>query len=189
MLQKTKFAVCTEIHIKYTNSLRSQCRIFECQILWNIKLLVGFVRLISVFVPLEGSIWHTCNARQFQILVSNHPIPSPPPHGATAPGRPGSPNYRGFTITHRHSTFRKTPLDEWSARHTNVYLDNTQHSQETDVHAAGGIRTRNPSKRAATGPSYIVRQYGKISDFDVLLTVHLSTILVINQLNAQILVS
>jgi hypothetical protein len=27
--------------------------------------------------------------------------------------------------------------------------DNTQHSQETDIHSAGGIRTRNPSKRAA----------------------------------------
>ena len=27
--------------------------------------------------------------------------------------------------------------------------DNTQHLQETDIHAPGGIRTRNPSKRAA----------------------------------------
>ena len=27
--------------------------------------------------------------------------------------------------------------------------DNTQHSQETDIHIPGGIRTRNPSKRAA----------------------------------------
>ena len=27
--------------------------------------------------------------------------------------------------------------------------DNTQHSQETDIQADGGIRTRNPSKRAA----------------------------------------
>jgi hypothetical protein len=27
--------------------------------------------------------------------------------------------------------------------------DNTQRSQETDIHALGGIRTRNPSKRAA----------------------------------------
>jgi hypothetical protein len=26
--------------------------------------------------------------------------------------------------------------------------DNTQHSQETDIHAPGGIQTRNPSKRA-----------------------------------------
>jgi len=27
--------------------------------------------------------------------------------------------------------------------------DNTQHSQETDIHAPGGIRTYNPSRRAA----------------------------------------
>jgi hypothetical protein len=27
--------------------------------------------------------------------------------------------------------------------------DNTQHSQQTDIHVPGGIRTRNPSKRAA----------------------------------------
>jgi len=27
--------------------------------------------------------------------------------------------------------------------------DNTQHTQGTDIHAAGGIRTHNPSKRAA----------------------------------------
>jgi hypothetical protein len=30
--------------------------------------------------------------------------------------------------------------------------DNTQHSQETDIHALGGIRTRNPSKRGAADP-------------------------------------
>jgi hypothetical protein len=29
--------------------------------------------------------------------------------------------------------------------------DNTQHSQETDIHAPGGIRNYNPSKRAALG--------------------------------------
>ena len=30
--------------------------------------------------------------------------------------------------------------------------DNTQHSQEIDFHATGGIRTLNSSKRAATDP-------------------------------------
>ena len=30
--------------------------------------------------------------------------------------------------------------------------DNTQHSQQTDIPAPGGIRTRNPSKRAAVDP-------------------------------------
>ena len=30
--------------------------------------------------------------------------------------------------------------------------DNTQHSQQTDIHASGGIRTRNSSKRAGAAP-------------------------------------
>jgi hypothetical protein len=30
--------------------------------------------------------------------------------------------------------------------------DNTQHSQQTDTHAPGGIRTRNPYKAAAENP-------------------------------------
>jgi len=30
--------------------------------------------------------------------------------------------------------------------------DNTQHSQQTDIHASGGIRTHNPNKRAAADP-------------------------------------
>ena len=38
--------------------------------------------------------------------------------------------------------------------------DNTQHSQETDIHAPCGIRTRNPSKRAAADPSLRPRAAG-----------------------------
>ena len=30
--------------------------------------------------------------------------------------------------------------------------DNTQHSQETDIHPSGGIRTRNSSKQEAADP-------------------------------------
>jgi hypothetical protein len=30
--------------------------------------------------------------------------------------------------------------------------ENTQHSQQTDIHVSGGIRTGNPSKRAAADP-------------------------------------
>jgi hypothetical protein len=33
-----------------------------------------------------------------------------------------------------------------------VQPDNTQQSQQTDIHTLGGIRTRNPSKQAATCP-------------------------------------
>jgi hypothetical protein len=76
--------------------------------------------------------------------------PPPPPHGATAPSGPGSPRYRGFTITHRHTTLGRIPLDEWSARRRDIYLTTHNTHKRQDIHAPGGIRTRNPSKRSAT---------------------------------------
>ena len=45
-------------------------------------------------------------------------------------------------------TLSKIPLEEWSARRRDI----TQHSQETDIHVSGGIRTHNSSKRATTDP-------------------------------------
>ena len=45
-----------------------------------------------------------------------------------------------------HTTHGRTPLDEWSARLKSPLSDSKQHSQETDIHAPGGIRTQNPSK-------------------------------------------
>jgi hypothetical protein len=106
--------------------------------------------------------------------------------------------FRSFTITLRHTTLGRTPLDEWSARRRDLYLTthNTHKRQtsmspvgfffsvplfpfdpflyclnplfvlhvtlrsmlpslynkhNTNIHAPGGIRTRNPSKRAAAG--------------------------------------
>jgi len=38
---------------------------------------------------------------------------------------------------------RLTPLDEGSARHRDINLYSTQHSQETHILGPGGIRTRN----------------------------------------------
>jgi hypothetical protein len=43
-------------------------------------------------------------------------------NGPTAPSGPRPAYYRGFTITLRHTTLGKTPLDEWSARRRNLYL-------------------------------------------------------------------
>jgi len=74
--------------------------------------------------------------------------------GSTAPSGPGSPHYRGYTITIGHTTLSRTLRDEWSARRRDLYLTthNTQHSQQTNIHAPGGIRTRNSSERAAADP-------------------------------------
>jgi hypothetical protein len=51
--------------------------------------------------------------------------------------------WKGFVIKFvGHTTLGRNPLDEWSAP-----SDNTQLSQERNIHALGGIRTLNPSKR------------------------------------------
>ena len=57
-----------------------------------------------------------------------------------------------FTITLRHTTLARTPLKEQFIPSQRPLPDNTQQSQEKDIHAPGGIRTRNPRKRAAAEP-------------------------------------
>ena len=81
--------------------------------------------------------WHchmTCMITRFLVLYLLLP------HGATAPIRPGPAHYRGFTVTLRHSTFRRTPLGEWSARPRNLYrtTHNTPAGFEPAVPASEG---------------------------------------------------
>ena len=56
--------------------------------------------------------------------------------------------------TQRRSTVGRTPLDEWSARRRPL-PENTRHSQQTNIHAPGGIRTQDLSRKAAAGHIYI----------------------------------
>jgi hypothetical protein len=73
------------------------------------------------------------------------------PHDTTAPSGPVSPRSRGFTITLRHTTLGRTPLEEWSARRKDISRQHT--ILTTDIHAPrGGIQTRNTSKIAAAEP-------------------------------------
>jgi hypothetical protein len=52
-----------------------------------------------------------------------------------------------MTHTHTHSdTLSRTPLDEWLAHHTDLYLT-THNTHKTLSHASVWIRTQNPSKR------------------------------------------
>jgi len=59
----------------------------------------------------------------------------------------------------RHITLGRTPLDEWPARRKDLLPDNTQQSQETNIHIPGGIRTHILSRRAASDPS--LRPHGR----------------------------
>jgi hypothetical protein len=79
-------------------------------------------------------------------------------NGSTAPWGPRPPH---FSRLHDHTQTHHTRWDS-SGRGTSSSQrplpDNTQHSQEKDFHALGGIRTHNPSKRAAVDPR--LRRHG-----------------------------
>jgi len=66
-------------------------------------------------------------------------------NGAKAPSGPGPPHYRGFTIALRQIT-RYDSSGRVISPAQRSPPDNTQYSQETDIHALGRIRTHNPSK-------------------------------------------
>jgi len=69
-------------------------------------------------------------------------------NGKNAPSGPGSPHYRGFPITLRHTTCFKTPLDEWSGRNTNLYLTtHSTHMRQTSMTPAGLEPTVPASER------------------------------------------
>ena len=54
------------------------------------------------------------------------------------PSGPRPPHFRGFTITLRHTTFGKTPLDEWSARRRDLYFTaHNTHKRQTPIPPAG----------------------------------------------------
>jgi len=77
--------------------------------------------------------------------------------GATASSGPWTAHYRGFPITIRHTTNGRIPLDKWSARHRDLYLMTHKIHNRRDIHAAGGIRTHNPSQRTAADTRLIPR--------------------------------
>ena len=81
-------------------------------------------------------------------------------YGATAPSWPGSSHCQGSTITLRHTTLGRTFPDEWSARHSVLYLTTyNTHKRRIHIHASGGIRPLNTSKRAAVDPRLKQRGY------------------------------
>jgi hypothetical protein len=66
-----------------------------------------------------------------------------------SPSGPRPPHCRRFMITPRHTTLGRTSPSQ------RPLPDNTQLSQQTDIHASDGIRTYSPNKRAAADPRLI----------------------------------
>jgi hypothetical protein len=73
------------------------------------------------------------------------------PNGSTAPWGPRPPHFRGFTITLRHTTLGRTPLDEGPARHRDLYLTtHNTHKRQTSMPPVGFETTIPVSERPQT---------------------------------------
>ena len=70
--------------------------------------------------------------------------------GATAPSGPGPPHSRGFYIPLNDTTQSIGLLWTSDQLVAETSTCDTQHSQQTNIHTPGGIRTHNLSVRAAT---------------------------------------
>jgi len=66
-------------------------------------------------------------------------------HGATAPSGPGPPHYQGFMTTLRHTTLGRTPLDEWSTCHRDLYV--TTHDAHKIQTVPQQDSNRNPAMK------------------------------------------
>jgi hypothetical protein len=63
---------------------------------------------------LQCNMWYKSQNKQVSITFFFN--------SATAASGPGSPHYRGFTITLRHTALGRAPLDEWPARRRDFYF-------------------------------------------------------------------
>jgi hypothetical protein len=69
-------------------------------------------------------------------------------HDAKTPSGPRPPHYRGFMFTLRHTTLGRTPVDESSARRTDLYLTiHNTHKRETSMPR----RDSNPQSQQSSG--------------------------------------
>ena len=73
-------------------------------------------------------------------------------YGTKAPSGPRPPHYIRFAITLRYTTVGRTLLDERSARRRDFHRTTHNIHKRQNSMPPGGIRTHNPSKRAAADP-------------------------------------
>jgi hypothetical protein len=82
----------------------------------------------------------------------------PPPPVSLRPDSGSWPPLRGFVVTLiGHTTLGRTPLDEWSARHKDLYLTtHNTHKRQISLPPAGFEPTIRTSKRPQTHALYCV---------------------------------
>jgi len=98
---------------------------------------------------LSGKTWREERIENFDVECKK--IPLPHWHNSPPPSMPWPPHYRSFTITLRHTTLGRTPLDEWSARSGDLYLTTyNTHNRHTSISPAGYEHTISAGERRKT---------------------------------------
>jgi hypothetical protein len=115
----------------------------------------------NILIPIDGCVFHICNYPSNYRL---NPWWTPWIGSPSLCCLPVHSRCRGclFSLDHTqtHTTVGRTPLDEGSARRRDLYLT-TQTLYKTNIHAPGGIRTHDPSKRSAAAPR--LRLHGHVA--------------------------
>jgi hypothetical protein len=110
-----------------------------------------FCHILKAFVEL-GKTWHHHYDNDDHVanyFLISHCQFLTSPHVAIAPLVAGPPHYRVLTITLRHITLGRTPLDDWSDRRGDLCLMKHNSGRRQASMPPSGIRTRSPTKRAA----------------------------------------
>jgi hypothetical protein len=102
----------------------------------GILLIVRFFLLIWEMMQVVCAFFFTsCRQMPWQYFKLSHDNILPLFfRGAKSLGGPEPPYYRVFTITLRHNTLGRTPLDEWSVRRRDLYLTkHNTHKMQTSI--------------------------------------------------------
>jgi len=81
--------------------------------------------------------------------MKKYAIEEPSPAQFVFALRPNAGYKRYLDHTQRRTTVGRTPLGEWSARRRDLTWLHSTFTRERDIHAPGGMRTHNLSRRAA----------------------------------------
>jgi hypothetical protein len=105
-------------------------------------ILVLPLHVTLTFIRMSFPVMYSCS-RLLTVVSAclSFPLDEPLNHctsfflyGATAPNEPRPPHFRGFTITPRHITLGRTPLDEWPAQRRDLHLTtHNTHKRQTSM--------------------------------------------------------
>ena len=119
------------------DTLRLKLSVARLHVHWSTSVVSYFLR-VTLLSQITVTV-HDIKLKESFLFVFGE---TAPPQCAMA-----SSFTRFLDHTQRRTTVGRTPLDEWWERP--VPENSTQHSQQTNIHAPGGIRTKNLIRRVA----------------------------------------